>query len=360
MWPPNRILDLLGIEHPILQSPMAGATTPQLAAAVSNAGGLGGFGAAGTSAPALRDVIREIKSLTDRPFQLNLFAPTWKHYQGDEDRERALRAGFAPAHSAAGLGEPPDPIELFTGFEEKLEVVLEERVPVLSLHFGTVEGAHVEALKEREIKVIGTGTSAAEAQALEAAGFDAVIAQGLEAGGHQGTFEHQKTRLGTLALVPAVVDAVSIPVIAAGGIADARGLVAALALGAGAVQLGTAFLPTVENVIHPTYRRALLESEGSDTVITSAISGKPARAIRNKLVDLTESQQEHALPYPWQYSTTRDLRKESAAGDGEYLAMWAGQGVGLVNEQSLCSAADLVDQLVTDSRELLAGLTQSQ
>ncbi len=201
-----------------------------------------------------------------------------------------------------------------------------------------------------------SATTVTEARQLEDIGIDAVIAQGAEAGGHRGTFamDYRQALIGTLALVPQVVDAVSVPVIAAGGIMDARGLVACLALGASAAQLGTAFLGCPETPIGDAWRDTLHTAEAEATTVTEAMSGKPARGIRNRYIDEVEALDEPLLPYPAQYSISRELRKAAAErGSSEFIAMWAGQGVGLVRKRP---AADLVDDLVVESQRLLGRL----
>ncbi|MCK5361868.1 MAG: DUF561 domain-containing protein, partial [Gammaproteobacteria bacterium] len=203
-----------------------------------------------------------------------------------------------------------------------------------------------------------SATTVAEAKALEDIGIDAVIAQGSEAGGHRGTFtvDYRQALIGTMALVPQIVDAVSIPVIAAGGIMDARGVVASLALGASAAQLGTAFLGCPETPIGDAWRNALQTAQAEATTVTEAMSGKPARGIRNRYIDEVEALDESLLPYPAQYSISRELRKAAAErSDADLIAMWAGQGVGLIRQRS---AADLVNDLVVESQKLLSRLGQ--
>ena len=211
---------------------------------------------------------------------------------------------------------------------------------------------------EAGAKVLCSATTVAEAKELEDMGVDAVIAQGSEAGGHRGTFtvDYRRALIGTMALVPQIVDAVSVPVIAAGGIMDARGVVASLALGASAVQLGTAFLGCPETPIGDAWRDSLNAAEAEATTVTEALSGKPARGIRNRYIDEVEALQEPLLPYPAQYSVSRDLRKAAAErGNPDFIAMWAGQGVGLIGRRA---AADLVNDLVVESQQLLGRLAR--
>jgi nitronate monooxygenase len=352
MWNDQRLLHLLDIEHPILQAPMAGSTTPELVAAVSDAGALGGFGAAGSSPAGLRSTIREIRALTEGLFNINLFNPSTEEYDREARPGQRLGKQLATYHAELKLGPVPEPVPLFGPAAEQLEVLLDEAVSVISFHFG-VDAATVSRAHDGGAKVLCSATTVSEARYLEEAGVDAIIAQGAEAGGHRGTFDgdYQRALIGTLALVPRVVDEVSVPVIAAGGIMDARGVVACLALGASAVQLGTAFLGCPEASAPTVWRDALEAAEAETTIVTEALSGKAARAIRNRYIDELEAIDEPLLPYPAQYSVSRELRKEATRrGDPSFLAIWAGQGIGLIQRRA---AAELVGQLVTDSRELM-------
>lgn len=355
MWRDRRILDLLAVEHPIVLAPMAGATNAELVAAVSEAGGLGSFGAAGTPPDRLRTTVQAIRQRTNHPFNINLFPVDAEEVERGVGPGPGLAERLATYHRELGLGAVPEPGPLFGPAEEQFEVLLEERVPVISFHFG-VDPVLVARARESGARVLCSATTVAEAIALEEAGVDAVIAQGAEAGGHRGTFtvDYRQALIGTMALVPQIVDAVSVPVIAAGGIMDGRGLVAALSLGASAAQMGTAFLACPETPIPGAWKRSLREARAESTTVTEAMSGKPARAVRNRYIDEVEALDEPLLPYPAQYSVSRDLRKAAAAADNaDFIAMWAGQGVGLVREQP---AAELVAELVAESRELMSRL----
>ncbi len=352
MWPDRRLLELFAIEHPIIQAPMASATNPELVAAVSEAGGLGSFGAAATPPDRLRTTVQSIRQRTNRPFSINLFS------RAAEQFDRSARPGgkFAVKlkayHEELGLGEVPEPEPMFGPVDAQLDVLIEEQVPIISFHMG-VEAAHVDRAHEAGAKVICSATTAAEAKALEDAGVDAVIAQGSEAGGHRGTFsvDYRQALIGTLALVPQVVDAVCVPVIATGGIMDARGIVACLALGASGVQMGTAFLGCPEAPIADVWRDSLRSAAAEGTHLTEAMSGKAARAIRNRYIEEVESLGEPYLPYPAQYSVSRAIRAAATErGDSRFIAMWAGQGVGLIRNRP---AAEFVNELVNESRQLL-------
>lgn len=352
-WPNHSLTDLFEIEHPIIQAPMAGASNAALAAVVSEAGALGGFGGTDASPDALRAVIRDIRRRTDRPFIVNLYADRGKPYAAAAGSEARLKAALAPSHRELDAGDVPDPVDLFALFQEQIAVVIEERVPVFSTHFGLPKRSIVEALKANGTRVISTATTVDEALQLVAEGADAVIAQGVEAGGHRGTFssDYKSGEIGTLALVPQIVDAVSVPVIAAGGIMDGRGIAASMMLGASGVQMGTAFVACPETRANPAYVRRLLSAEAGDAVLTDAFSGRPMRVLRNRLVDLLEQNRMHRLDFPEQLSMTRDLRKVALAkSDDRFLALWAGQGAPMARA---VPAADLIRSLVNKAQSLL-------
>lgn len=355
MWPDRALLELLGIEHPIVQAPMASATNPLIVAAVSNAGGLGSFGAAATPPQQLRETIRAIRERTKQPFNVNLFAAHTEKFDRDARPGPRLAKQLAAYHAEFGLGDVPVPGPMFGPFEEQLEVLVEEKVPVISFHFGT-DAAVVEKAHAGGAKVLCSATTVAEAKTLEQAGVDAVIAQGGEAGGHRGTFsiDYEKALIGTIALVPQVADAVQVPVIAAGGIMDARGIVACLALGASGAQMGTAFLGCPEMSVLDAWRASLQEANAEHTKVTEAVSGRAARAIRNRYIEEVEALNEALLPYPAQYSVSRDLRKSGAErNDPDFMSMWAGQGVGLIRNQP---AAEFMRDLVDSAQALIARL----
>ena len=260
---PTAVTELFGIRHPVLSAPMARAATPELAAAVSEAGGLGGLGSAVLPAEELGRQAAAVRALTDAPFNLNFFV----HPTPEIAPELAARARelLAPLYAEDGLGQPPAPSVPPIDFDEdRLTALLEIRPAVVSFHFGLPEPAAVAAIRDTGSRVIASATTVAEAVRLQELGADAVIAQGAEAGGHRGSFlvDGDDGPIGTLALVPQVVDAVTLPVIAAGGIADGRGLAAVLALGAGAGQIGTAFLACPESSVHPAHLEALRSAAG--------------------------------------------------------------------------------------------------
>jgi nitronate monooxygenase len=338
---------MFGAVHPIVQAPMAGSTTPAMVAAVSNAGALGGLGAAYLTPAQIKQQVAELRRLTDRPFAVNLFAGG--HTDPRPVDASAMLDVMARHHEALGLQRPTLPTWPEDPFPAQFEAVIEMRPAVFSFTFGMPTEAIARA-KAAGIKVIGTATTVDEARQLQAAGVDAVVAQGSEAGGHRGTFAvpFEAAMIGTFALVPQVVDAVTIPVIASGGIMDGRGIVAARALGAAAVQMGTAFLVCEESSTAEAHKAALLNGREDATAITRAFSGRPARGLANAF--MREADTAGPLPFPLQNALTRPMRNEAArAGDAERLALWSGQGVRLARR---LPAAELVRRLVAESAEV--------
>jgi nitronate monooxygenase len=290
-----------------------------------------------------------------------LFAPELQRPErtGDYDDQTAERVQQAlnPMREALGLPTqttcpetPPNRIP------EAIDVVLEEEVPVLSIGLGCPTPDIVEACHRRNVKLIAMVTTAHDAIVIEAAGLDAIVAQGAEAGGHRSHFEKpQRSELadiGTVALIPEVVDAVRIPVIAAGGVVDGRGLVSALALGAKGVLMGTRFVATRESMVTAQYKQALLEHSGENTALTDVLSGRFARAIRNTYIERYTATQAPVLPFPLQHLATADIRQKAAAQENPgYQYMWSGQGVGTIRD--LPGAADVIETTITEARTLL-------
>lgn len=357
MWKDNRLLEALGLDHPIVQAPMAGASGPELVATVSETGALGSYGAASTSPDKLRDIIAQIRQRTDRPFNINLFSASTENFDASQIPGEKLRSIVQSFHDEHGLGEVPQPSAMFGPAEQQLEVLIEEKVSVISFHFG-VDASTVKHARSAGASILCSATTVAEARLLEQAGVDVIIAQGAEAGGHRGTFDGPwaEALIGTLALVPQIVDAVDVPVIAAGGIMDARGVVASLALGASAAQLGTAFLMCPEAPVPDAWRQQLLQSSATRSKVTEAMSGKPARGLANRYIDTVEADSDRLMPYPAHYSLSRNLRKHAnETGDTDFMAMWAGQGVGLAKPQG---AEAFVRELIDESTTLMRRLSQ--
>jgi nitronate monooxygenase len=338
------VTEQLRIDHPILQAPMASAATPALAAAVSEAGGLGALGSSMLPVDELRAQTAELRSLTERPFQLNFFCHEPPEVSGDVAAR--AREYFAPLYDELGLGDPPQPSSPGIEFDDaRLEALLELGPPVVSFHFGMPSRDAVEAIRAAGMVVLASATTVAEAVHLEEHGADAVVAQGAEAGGHRGSFlvDGDDGPVGTLALVPQVVDAVGVPVIAAGGIADGRGLAAVLALGAGAAQIGTAFLRCPESAISPEHREALRGAAADGTIVTRSVSGRPARALKNRMTRELSG----VLPYPAQLSLTAPLFGLGS----DFRGMWSGQAAALATE---APAAEVVEAVAARA-ERIAG-----
>jgi nitronate monooxygenase len=348
----TRATEKLDIEHPVIQAPMAGGvTTPELVAAVSEAGGLGSIGAAYLSPRAMREAVRRTRELTDRTFAVNLFVPQ----PFEEASGRVARANELMESYRDELGiDPPGRIDEYApAFEEQFEVVLEEGVPIFSFTFGALESGLVGRLKEKGTTVVGTATTVEEAKRLQADGTDLIVAQGAEAGGHRGTFlgGFEEAMVGTMALVPQVVDALTVPVIAAGGIMDGRGLAAALALGAEAVQMGTAFLVCEESGAHPAYKEAVLGAAEYRTILTRAFSGRPARGIENRFLREMREQEGELPPYPVQNAWTKDIRGAAQEQDRpEFMSLWAGQAARLGRPMSAAELTRKVAQGAADIR----------
>jgi nitronate monooxygenase len=343
--------ELFGIDLPIVLGPMAGGpSTPMLAAAVSQAGGLGSLGEGYAAPQQIRDHIRELRRATERPFAVNLFAP-----EAVEVDNAAIRRAIdilAPYREELGLPPQAVPERFAEDFDEQLGVVLEERVPVFTFTFGRLPAGAIDALHRAGVLVGGTATTPAEAEALAADGVDFVVAQGTEAGGHRASFlgDGDDDLIGLVSLVPAAHDQSGLPVVAAGGIADGRGIAAALVLGAVAAQLGTAFLLCPEAGTSAPYRAAVRDAVSEDTIITTAFSGRRARGIVNRL-GLELAGRNDLPPYPVLNALTRDLRQAAAArGESGYLSLWAGQGVGLTRVRP---ADELVSVLAEETHAAL-------
>ena len=350
MWPRTDFLELIGATHPIIQAPMSGFTTPALAAAVCNAGAVGSIGCAGVPSATVREQVIALRQATNRPYILNFFVHSHPHF--DPEATARMRARLATYFDEFGLGAVPEPKGLLPSFdEEQLDLVLELRPRIVSFHFGLPEPSAVRRLKQGDCLILSSATTVAEARWLAANGADAIIAQGFEAGGHRGSFNDSPGAgmVGTMALVPQIVDAVRIPVIAAGGIADGRGLAAAFALGASAAQLGTAFLACPETNVTPLHRARLRGATDDGTELTPAFTGRPARAMRNRFA--AEMADSDPLEFPLQASLLRPLWElPSEASRADFVPLWAGQAAPLIREMP---AGELVEKLVRDAQSIL-------
>ena len=343
------LLESLGVPLPIVQAPMAGVSTPELAAAVSNAGALGSIGVAATDAAGAREMIASVRAFCTRPFNVNVFVH--QPMQQDAAREKAWLSAMTPLFDKYGARPPAALRPIYRSFiedDEMFALLLDTAPAVVSFHFGLPDAARISALKEAGCVLLATVTNLDEAAAAETAGIDAVVAQGWEAGGHRGVFDPDAPdgRLGTMALTRLLVQRCGLPVIAAGGIMDGQGIRAVLDLGAIAAQLGTAFIACPESSADAAYRAALAGPAAMSTVMTSAISGRPARGLPNRF---TQWGDRVGLPHPG-YPMTYDAGKTliaaaKAAGETGYAAQWAGQGAPL---SRTLPAAELVAILNTE------------
>ncbi len=341
------LLDLLAIDVPLVQAPMAGSNDSRLVIAVSEAGGLGSLPCGMLTPDRIRAEVAAVRAGTDRPFNLNFFCQ-----RGDPPAEAEGARWFARlAAYYAELGvEPPSGLTAGrTPFDEALCALVEElRPPVVSFHCGLPAEPLVDRVRATGATVLSSATTVAEARWLAERGCDVIIAQGAEAGGHRGMFltDAPAQQVGTLALVPQVVDAVDVPVIAAGGIADSRGVAAARALGAQGVQVGTAFLRTPEAITSEVHRRALAEATDDATVLTNVMTGRPARGIVNRVVDEVGPLSDDAPAYPFATSGIAPLRAAAEArGSADFSPLWAGQAATLARDEP---AAEVIRRLVVD------------
>jgi nitronate monooxygenase len=351
----SRVIDILQIKYPIIQAGMAGAiTTPELVAAVSNSGGLGTLGAGYMSPEQIRKAIYKIRELTNKPFGVNLLLT--KEVQIEKEKINEAKVLLNGVNRELGI-EEEDVVNLPKSYKEQLQVLVEEKVPVVSFAFQTLEQEEIDELKRRGIKVIGTATHVAEARALAELGVDIIAGQGSEAGGHRGTFigKEQDAMIGTFALIPQLVAAVPhIPIVAAGGVMNGQGLVAAFALGAEAVQMGSAFLTSEESITHDVYKEAVLKSTDTSTIVTRAFSGKYARGIRNEFIERHEGKEEGLPMYPVQNVLTSKIRQEAATQNkGEYMSLWAGQASALARIEP---AQHVVERVVKEAEDVMEQL----
>ncbi len=355
MWPDRRFLDLAGIEHPVIQAPMAGSSTPTLAAEVSAVGGLGSLACAMASVEQTRAAIAVIRQRTDKPFNVNFFCH--EPPVVDAGREAAWRRSLAPFYAELGV----DASKLADGparvpFDAAMcDLMVETRPKIVSFHFGLPAEPLLRRVRDAGCLILSSATTVAEARWLEDHGVDAIVAQGSEAGGHRGMFltTDIAAQVGTMALVPQVVDAVKVPVIATGGIADARGIVAALALGAAAVQLGTAYLLCPEAATTAVHRAALKAGRDDTTALTNLFTGRPARGHFNRLMRARGPIGE-APQFPLAANAVAPLRAAGeATGSGDFSPLWSGQAARLARE---IDAATLTKQLIDSTRAGMARL----
>jgi nitronate monooxygenase len=327
----------LNIQYPLIQAPMAGVSTPRLAAAVSNAGGLGSLGIGASTAAQAQQMIEDTRALTTKPFNVNVFchAPARR----DAARESAWLQHLAPLFAEVGAPVPRVLDEIYKTFlddDATFEVLLKLRPAVVSFHFGFPSADKLKALREAGITTLATATNVHEATLIEQAGVDAIVAQGVEAGGHRGMFDPQATdeRLSTAVLVRLLAQRTKLPVIATGGIMDGAGIKAALNLGAAAVQLGTAFILCPESAANASYRDNLKSERATATRLTAVLSGRPARGMVNRLISFGEAPGSPSVAaYPVAYDAAKQLNAAATQrGNSEFAAQWAGQGAPLARE----------------------------
>lgn len=334
---------VLGIDLPIIQAPMAGTATPALAAAVSNAGGLGSISIAAVQAEAGRQMIRETRAATGKPFNINVLCHRLS--VADAAKEKAWLEHLQPYFAEFGAAAPETIQDIYCSFQEdegQLQVLLEERPPIVSFHLGLPPQQRIDALKQAGITLLASATTLEEGLLAQEAGIDIVVAQGIEAGGHRGVFDPTHDQgIGTLALVRVLVKHLSRPVIAAGGIMDGAGIAAAMNLGACAAQLGTAFILCPESAANEAYRQMLGSERARVTQVTTAISGRPARGIVNRFMAEVGAPGHPAVPgFGIAYDAGKQLIAAAAkAGNAEFAAHWAGQGAALARTMP---AAELV------------------
>ena len=350
MNPTQQLLAQIPLQYPIIQAPMAGVSTPALAAAVSNAGALGSLGLGASTAAQARRMIEETLAMTRGPLNLNVFCHV--PAQRDAARDTAWLGHLAPLFAEAQIALPSSLEEIYKSFnddEDMFRLLLEVRPAVVSFHFGLPSSERLAAFHAAGIFTMATATNLQEARAIEQAGIKAIVAQGIEAGGHRGMFDPQAAdeRLSTSVLVRLLVRKTGLPVIAAGGIMDGAGIKAALDLGAAAAQLGTAFILCPESSASSAYRDKLKSERAMATRLTPAISGRPARGMLNGLITHGDAPgSPPAAPYPVAYDAAKQLHAAAAkAGNHEFAAHWAGQGAPLAREMP---AAELVRQLVDE------------
>jgi nitronate monooxygenase len=359
----STLLKRIGVDLPIIQAPMAGTSTPAMAAAVSNAGGLGSIGVGATDAADARKMIESLKGLSSKPFNVNVF--THQPAKADRERELAWLEALKPVFQRFGA-EPPTAItEIYTSFvadEAMLKLFLETRPAVVSFHFGLPSPEVIARLKAAGVVLFSSATDLDEAEQAVAAGVDAIVAQGYEAGGHRGVFDPEAAdrQLGVAALTRLLASKISVPVIAAGGVMDGVGIAAMLALGAEAVQLGTAFIACPESSADRHHRDALLGPAASATEMTTLISGRPARCLPNAFTALKHGALKglRAPDYPIAYDAGKALAAAARArGDGGFGAQWAGQGAPLAR---VMPAAELVQTLADELKTARGGQFQAR
>ena len=352
MWNKTRFTKLLGIDYPIVQGPFGGGlSSVDLTSIVSNAGGLGSFGGQAFSAREIIETCSAIREFTNKPFNINLWVNDRDARLSTFSKEdyNKLTSVFTPYFKELDLSIPERPTNLGATFEEQIEAIFEAKPPVFSFVYGIPSASILEKCKSLGIKTVGAATTVDEAIALENAGVDAIVATGFEAGGHRVSFlrSAEDSLTGTFSLIPQVADSVKIPVIAAGGIADTRGIKAALALGADAVQIGTAFLATTQSNATKYHKEKLFSAEGKYTTLTKVFTGRLSRGIKNRLTEELKDYEDVLAPYPLQSKFMGLLKSYPAITNTnpDFKSYWAGQSAPLLKHQD---AQILIETLVNE------------
>lgn len=354
----NQVTELLKIKYPIIQAPMAGGiTTSNLVAEVSNCGGLGTIGAGYMTASQMREQIIELKKLTSNSYGINLFVPN--DFMLNENEILKANKRLQPFNEELNIKQNDSiRVQNFNSlqetFQEQIKVIIEEKVPICSFTFGIPSNEIVKELKLHNIILIGTATTVKEAVEIEKVGMDLVVVQGSEAGGHRGNFinDSEESLIGLMSLIPQVVDHVNIPVIAAGGIMDGRGLIASLSLGAKAVQMGTAFLTSFESGAHEVHKDAILNASEDQVVLTRAFSGKWARGIENKFITEMRNNEADLPQFPVQNTITQSIRKAaSLQNNKEFMSLWSGQSPRLSKKDSV---ENLINGIMDEAKKIVS------
>lgn len=355
MWNKTKASELMGIEYPILQGPFGGGlSTPELVATVSNMGGLGGYGAYSISPEEIYEVDKRIKSLTNKPYNLNLWVSDTDAPNGtvSDKQFEQTKALFKPYFDQAGIELPPKP-DFKTRFENQFQVILDVKPKVFSFVFGIPSQDMLEEARKRGILLVGNATTPDEAIALEQAGVDAIAASGFEAGGHRPSFleSAELSTTGSFVLTQLIREQVKVPVITAGGIASGKGIAAAFTLGADAVQIGTAFLATEESGALPEHREALFSDAAKQTILTRAYTGRLGRGIITQLAKEVRGKEDDILPFPLQTAFMSSLRKAAVAqGKYDLVLFWSGQIAPILKHRK---AGELMQSLIEETGKLM-------
>lgn len=354
MWTETKFTKLLGLDLPIIQGPFGGKmSSVELTSIVSNAGGLGSYGCQPYSANEILEISKAIRKKTNKPFNLNLWVKDHDENSkdfGQEDFEKVIRL-FQPYFEEVGVEHPVFPLAESPRFENQIEAIFEAKPAFFSFVFGIPSAEILEKCRQLHIKTLGTATSLDEAIAIENAGIDAVVATGFDAGGHRVSFldKAEESLVGTFSLIPQVADYVNIPIIAAGGIADARGVKAALALGADAVQIGTAFLATQESGTSPIHRQILFSNDARYTTLTKVFTGRLSRGVKNRLTEELKAFQANFAPYPLQAKIVEKLGAYPAntVSHPPFKSFWAGQAAPILKYHH---AAEFIDRILEEMK----------